>query len=71
MLLALGVFCIIIALLMLLLINLFSQAFPSNVLVGDEEVLRNFFTMDNLIYPIATIIIGLIFLIYYFTRRKN
>ncbi|CAH0133961.1 hypothetical protein ABS315_16700 [Peribacillus frigoritolerans] len=71
MLLALGVFCIIIALLMLLLINLFSQAFPSNVLVGDEEVLRNFFTMDNLIYPIATIIIGLIFLIYHFTRRKN
>lgn len=66
-----GAFFISIALLMLLLISLFSQAFPEDVWIGDEEVLRGFFNLDSLIYPIIAIIIGVCFIACYFIKRRR
>ena len=66
-----GIFSIVIALFMLLLINLFSQAFPTSVVVGNDEIVKNYFSFDNTIYPICTIIIGIIFLVYYFLNKNK
>lgn len=53
-----GAICITSSLFMFLVISLLSQAFP--IVNGDIEI--GYFNIDNLIYPIAALLIGLCFI---------
>lgn len=66
-----GLCIIIFGLFMLFILSLFSQAFPKEVLVGNEEVLKDFFTMNNLIYPIIVILVGLCLSVFYCIKTNK
>lgn len=53
-----GVFCVVISLFMFLIINIASVAFPVGI---NGEVLA-YFTIQFLIYPVVTLILGLCFI---------
>ncbi len=66
-----GLCIIVFGLFMIFILNLFSQAFSKEIMIGDKEIVQGYLNADNLIFPIIIIIIGIILVIMYYTKQKK
>lgn len=61
-----GIIFITISIVMLFLVDLFSRAFPHEVMLSDEDVMQGYYQTGSLWFPIIAGIIGLFFIVLHF-----
>ncbi|VVM33847.1 hypothetical protein [Terribacillus sp. AE2B 122] len=66
-----GIIFIAISIVMFFFVDLFSRAFPHNVLLFDEEVMQGYYHTGSLWFPIIAGIIGLFLIVLHFILQEK